>query len=166
MICKHRRKFCVQYLSPVNNGIFLPYQLVQDFFHQQNFSYLAPKAESAHIVGSFFKVSRAESEIFNPPAAAFLTTDWRQPTPNVWTGPKRKKNHIGVSKNSGTPKSSILIGFSIINHPFWGTPIFGNIHMHHSTFRWLKITSWSYFFQQFAGKNWMLGRKSTQIASL
>ena len=29
-----------------------------------------------------------------------------------------------VSKNSGTPKSSILIGFSIINHPFWGTPYF------------------------------------------
>ena len=37
--------------------------------------------------------------------------------------------HMGVSKNSGTPKSSILIGFSIINHPFWGTPIFGNIHI-------------------------------------
>ena len=34
-----------------------------------------------------------------------------------------------VSKNSGTPKSSILIGFSIINHPFWGTPIFGDTHM-------------------------------------
>ena len=31
---------------------------------------------------------------------------------------------MGVSKNSGTPKSSILIGFSIINHPFWGTPYF------------------------------------------
>ena len=31
-------------------------------------------------------------------------------------------------KNGGTPKSSILIGFSIINHPFWGTTIFGNIH--------------------------------------
>ena len=30
---------------------------------------------------------------------------------------------MGVSKNRGTPKSSILIGFSIINHPFWGTPI-------------------------------------------
>ena len=27
------------------------------------------------------------------------------------------------------PKSSILIGFSIINHPFWGTHIFGNIQM-------------------------------------
>ncbi len=37
--------------------------------------------------------------------------------------------HIGVSKNRGTPKSSILIGFSIINHPFWGTLIFGNTHM-------------------------------------
>ena len=36
---------------------------------------------------------------------------------------------VGVSKNNGTPKSSILIGFSIINHPFWGTPIFGNIHV-------------------------------------
>ena len=36
---------------------------------------------------------------------------------------------MGVSKNDGTSKSSILIGFPIINHPFWGTPIFGNIHM-------------------------------------
>ncbi len=35
----------------------------------------------------------------------------------------------GVSKNGGTPKSLILIGFSIINHPFWGTPIFGNTHI-------------------------------------
>ena len=38
--------------------------------------------------------------------------------------------YMGVSKNSGfPPKSSILIRFSIINHPFWGTPIFGNIHI-------------------------------------
>ena len=36
---------------------------------------------------------------------------------------------MGVSKNRDTPKSSILIGFSIINHPFWGTPIFGNTQM-------------------------------------
>ena len=33
-------------------------------------------------------------------------------------------------KNSGSsPKSSILIGFSIIHHPFWGSPIFGNTHV-------------------------------------
>ena len=31
---------------------------------------------------------------------------------------------MGVSKNNGTPKSSILIGFSTINHPFWGYPYF------------------------------------------
>ena len=37
--------------------------------------------------------------------------------------------YMAVSKNSGTPKSSILIGFSITNHPFWGTPIFGNTHI-------------------------------------
>ncbi len=39
--------------------------------------------------------------------------------------------NMGVSKNRGTPKSSILIGFSIINHPFWGfSPYFWfNIHM-------------------------------------
>ena len=42
--------------------------------------------------------------------------------------------HMGVSENSGTPKSSILIEFSIINHPFWGTPIFGNTHMLDSTY--------------------------------
>ena len=27
------------------------------------------------------------------------------------------------------PNHPILIGFSIINHPFSGTPIFGNIHI-------------------------------------
>ncbi len=40
---------------------------------------------------------------------------------------------MGVSKNNGTPKSSILIGFSIINHPFWGTPMFGNTYMLYRT---------------------------------
>ena len=42
------------------------------------------------------------------------------------------KINMDVSENSGTPKSSILIGiigFSIINHPFWGTPILGNPHI-------------------------------------
>ena len=51
-----------------------------------------------------------------------------------WTSPAAwkmqvGKNYMDVSKNSGTPKSSILIGISIINHPFWDTPIFGNTHI-------------------------------------
>ena len=36
--------------------------------------------------------------------------------------------HMGVSKNNGTPKSSILI-----NHPFGDTPILGNIHIESET---------------------------------
>ncbi len=36
---------------------------------------------------------------------------------------------MGVSKNNCTPKSSILIGFSIINHPFWGTTLVVNTHI-------------------------------------
>ena len=31
--------------------------------------------------------------------------------------------YLRGSENSGIPKSSILIGFSIIKHPIWGTPI-------------------------------------------
>ena len=41
-------------------------------------------------------------------------------------------------KNRGTPKSSILIGFSIINHPFWGIPFFGNTHVDYTHSRILK----------------------------
>ncbi len=36
--------------------------------------------------------------------------------------------YMGVSTNNGTPKSWISTGFSVISHPFWGTPIFGNNH--------------------------------------
>ncbi len=54
---------------------------------------------------------------------------------------KSRFHQMGVSKNNGTPKSSILIGVSIINHPFWGKnpPIFGNIQI--SPWRWSKIMS-------------------------
>ena len=41
---------------------------------------------------------------------------------------------MGVSKNNGTPKSSILIGvYHYFHHPFWDTPIFGKSHIpvHH-----------------------------------
>ena len=34
------------------------------------------------------------------------------------------RNLSDCSENSGTPKSSILIGVSIINHPFWAGPLF------------------------------------------
>ncbi len=40
-----------------------------------------------------------------------------------------KWEYMGVSTNRGTPKSWISRGFSIISHPFWGNPIFGNTHL-------------------------------------
>ena len=55
---------------------------------------------------------------------------------------------MGVSKNNGTPKSSILIGFSIINHPFWGIPIFGNTQINK------KVKQFSGFFSV----NWVAER--------
>ena len=46
--------------------------------------------------------------IFHDPCFTYMKTIKKQP------------DHMGVSKNRGTPKLSIFIGFSIINHPFWG----------------------------------------------
>ena len=45
--------------------------------------------------------------------------------------------YMDVSENSGTPKSSISIGFSIINHPFWGTPNFWK-----QSYKFLLINGW------------------------
>ena len=50
----------------------------------------------------------------------------------IYRGPRIVTGfHLGVSKNSGfsPPNHPLLIGLSVINHPFWGTPIFGNTHL-------------------------------------
>ena len=73
-----------------------------------------------------------------------------------WRG--SKKFIMDVSENSGTPKSSILIEFSIINHPFWGTPIFGNTHMVGS---WWGINS---FLSVFSGH--FVGTLTLEVSSL
>ena len=61
--------------------------------------------------------------------------------PRLWTSVE----DMDVSENSGTPKSSILIGFSIINHPFWGTLIFGNMHIFNTSdlAKWLSRLKWA-----------------------
>ena len=53
---------------------------------------------------------------------------------------------MDVPKIVVPPKSSILIGFSIINHPFWGTTIFGNTHVRHDP-----LGGFTTFFCCFAG---------------
>ena len=67
------------------------------------------------------------------------------------TGCFRFQVHMDVSENSGTPKSSILRGFSIINHPFWGTPMFGNIHI---LIRWKRTST---FASVDVDRKWFLG---------
>ena len=47
------------------------------------------------------------------------------------------------------PKSSILVGVSIINHPFWGTPIFGNTHIPLQKFYIDTRNSWNFV------ENWL-----------
>ena len=53
--------------------------------------------------------------------------DTSRPVSSTWGSSLHLRN-MDVSKNSGIPKSSILIRFSIVNHPFGGPPIFGNTH--------------------------------------
>ena len=68
---------------------------------------------------------------------------------------------MDVSENSGTPKSSILIGCSIINHPFWGTPIFGNTQMLWMSTTWcgqcyyLWFQTFQYCYSSGSGERWV-----------
>ena len=67
----------------------------------------------------------------NPPTkiggSLLKKTKFQPPKKNsnipVTSSPPKKmirNSYVDVSKNNGIPKSFILIGFSIINHPFWG----------------------------------------------
>ena len=48
------------------------------------------------------------------------------------------QSYFGGFLKWGTPKSSILVGSYIISHPFWGTPIYGNLHINPSGLRCLE----------------------------
>ena len=65
---------------------------------------------------------------------------------------------MGVSKNRGTPKSSILTGFSLINHPFWVTTIFGNTHVY--TRWWFRMF---FIFIPILGVSWSILTNIFQI---
>ena len=45
---------------------------------------------------------------------------------HLWWHDIFRSTEMEGSWNRGTTKSSILMGFSIVNLPFWGTPIYGN----------------------------------------
>ena len=48
--------------------------------------------------------------------------------------------YMEVSWNRDTPKSSTLMGFSLINRSFGGTPIYGNPHLH-QRWKW-RLARW------------------------
>ena len=57
---------------------------------------------------------------------------WSRKAPKPWAAgshPNVDHQHMVVSCNGGTPKSSIFMGFSPMTHPFWGTPIYGKPHV-------------------------------------
>ena len=43
---------------------------------------------------------------------------------------KKHQQNMGISINGGTPKSSIFISLSLVNHPLWGTPIYAKFPHH------------------------------------
>ena len=81
---------------------------------------------------------------------------------------KSFRNHrcyMDVSENSGTPQSSILIGFSIINHPFW-VPLFLEIPVYIYIYVYIyknprkvdkipSIFTWIFFVVQVLHRYWL-----------
>ena len=65
--------------------------------------------------------------------------------------------HLEVSINGGTPKSSISIGISIVNHPFWDT------FQETSTWIVLRLCGPSHFVEQTGGFAWL--KRTTSFGS-
>ena len=102
------------------------------------------------------------SRTVQPATVSVFFFSW--PTPQFWLllislivvvgsprkkGPKKispvlpvKLDVSGVFKTHSS-RSSILIGFSIINHPIRGTPIFGNTHINPAIWRYSNKFRWS-----------------------
>ena len=133
---------------------YLPYNYIYIHSTSDHFPANLPKKQKQQKTshGDFYKSSNS------PPRRFFSTAPWctsglklctsfRKPSINAvrkaagagsfnldfwWEFQGYPKLNIwGVPKTVGfPPKSSILIiGFSVMNHPFWGTPIFGNTHI-------------------------------------
>ena len=74
-----------------------------------------------------------------------------------WPSIKQEKKYMGVSKNSGTPKIIHFNRVFLINHPFLGTPIFGNTHI---IINIINIIKKIYIYKQ--NKHNMLPRKPSE----
>ena len=65
--------------------------------------------------------------IINPKPSTPLDAEWAGGNEHLSVLVPQSQNHqLAISWNGGTPKSPISMGFSLINHPFWGTSIYGS----------------------------------------
>ena len=94
--------------------------LVQDFFHQQ---YCKILFGDGTLATNIYHVVVTVPHLHLEGRVCLKNLEGQDLRDILWV------IYVGVSKNSGTPKSSILVGFSIINHPFSRTPIFGNTYI-------------------------------------
>ena len=77
-------------------------------------------ADSEHLVFSWSMQPCVVNSCWQHPASPTThnSLSWIR---RHYVGFEKNYVYLGVSLNGGTPKSSILIGFSMINHPFWDT---------------------------------------------
>ncbi len=113
-------------LNRFNNCTFLVKVYYNDLFLESESSVVSIPAGSHHRLPSFINHSIQNRQGDGP-----FTTFHRNGRWVGWVFFMAWTN-VGVNPKIGVvlpPKSSILIGFSLINHPFWGTTIFGNTHV-------------------------------------
>ena len=99
------------------------------------FEILRPKKQERSFFGWQILVVGCRTEVIQQRGLSVELKNHQNHCITLPCRPKRTGNMWNIyiwvfPKIVGTPKSSILIGFSIINHPFWGTPIFGNTHIY------------------------------------
>ena len=122
-----------KYTTHGSYGVFFIICSPPQFSTLENMAFIAcmshvvfPTARFVTALMSYGSIQRMEEAIFGEPCCT--------------------KKYVDVSENNGTPKSSSLIGFSIINHvhPFLGYPYFWKHPNMYLTFlSFLKITKHS-----------------------
>ena len=129
----HQRKF-VKGVGSLNFGIFLAALLDP---HRGETTRVVPICKAIFGVKNAYKITGSPGSTLYVRLGKWVpqADDSAQRKARKWMELKNWE-HVGVSLNDGTPKSSILIGSSIINHPFWGIPIFGNTHVNWQCFCW------------------------------
>ena len=132
----HYKKLRLEFIANCRKGRFSQNHLVISMFNNLGKTY------QTQIHWFFAKVAVRSKKNLCTYTDCLETKDVRVRAPIFWGAHEQQKTLVSwtqkySNKNSPYgcffkwwyPKSSILIGFSIINHPFWDTTILGNPHI-------------------------------------